>query len=47
MSDIYNSIYMLFVNNIFGGVVEVGSPQEFLAMFGAMACFYSSCLYWI
>lgn len=39
MINIYQSIYNLIVNQIFGGSVDVGSPPEFIAtMFSTFAC---------
>lgn len=39
MTDIYNSIYELIVNTVFGGTVTVGSPPEFIAtLFSTFAC---------
>ena len=39
MTNIYQSIYDLIVNQIFGGSVTAGSPPEFIAtMFSTFAC---------
>ena len=45
MINIYQSIYTLIVNQIFGGSVDVGSPPEFIAtMFSTFACCFLSAL---
>lgn len=39
MTSIYQSIYELIVNTVFGGSVSVGSPPEFIAtLFSTFAC---------
>lgn len=39
--DLYNEIYSLIVNNIFGGSVQVGTyPDLISSLFSAIACMF-------
>lgn len=45
MTSIYDSIYQLLVNQVFGGSVSVGSSPEFICtMISTFACTFLICI---